>query len=70
MGRVLQMSYRVINQQREILVQNGPGNVVTTWEGSEDLIGREGFCAGGRWRRRHLTHPQHRPHYFTAGLSY
>lgn len=39
MGRVLQMSYRVINQQREILVQNRSGNVVTTWEGSEDLIG-------------------------------
>lgn len=31
--------YRVINQEREVLVQDGSGDVVAIGEGPEDLIG-------------------------------
>lgn len=62
-------TYRVIHQQSEVLVQYMAGDVVSSWEGPEDLIGWKGFCARGSGRGCHLTHPQHGSHYFTAGLG-
>jgi len=63
------MCYRVIDQQCEILVQNGPADAVVSRQGPEDLIGWQGLRAAGSGQSHHLAHPEHGPDDLTARLA-